>query len=81
MKSQNSQKILILLFLLALLQFSFAGLFDDRYPNARTTAMGGAGVAVANDVWSAYYNPAGLSQVEDIYAATSYLRLFNVSFL
>ena len=81
MKSQNLQRIFILLFLLTFLHTSFAGLFDDRYPNARTTAMGGAGVAVANDVWSAYYNPAGLSQVEDIYAATSYLRLFNVSFL
>jgi hypothetical protein len=81
MKSQNLQKVFIVLSLLIFLSSASAGLFDDRYPNARTTAMGGAGVAVANDVWSAYYNPAGLSQVEGIYAATSYLRLFNVSFL
>ena len=47
MKSQNLQRIFILLFLLTFLHTSFAGLFDDRYPNARTTAMGGAGVAVA----------------------------------
>ncbi|GAB4342307.1 MAG: hypothetical protein Kow0037_29560 [Calditrichia bacterium] len=58
-----------------------AGLFDDRYPSARATAMGGAGVAVANDVWAAYYNPAGLSRVQNPQVATSYLRLFNVSFL
>lgn len=58
-----------------------AGLFDDRLPSARFTAMGGAGVAVANDVWAAYYNPAGLSRVDRIQVGTSYTRLFNVSFL
>ncbi len=58
-----------------------AGIFDNRYPGARNTAMGGTGVAIANDVWSAYYNPAGLSRVEQPEVGTSYLRLFNVSFL
>lgn len=58
-----------------------AGLFEDRYPGARYTAMGGAGAAVANDVWAAYYNPAGLSRVQSPVVGTSYLRLFNVSFL
>ena len=57
-----------------------AGLFDDRFPSARATAMGGSGAAVANDVWAAYYNPAGLPQVDRITVGTSYLRLFNVSF-
>ena len=60
---------------------SSAGLFEDRYPSPRTTAMGGAGVAVANDVWAAYYNPAGLAQVKRPVIGTSYLRLFNVPFL
>jgi hypothetical protein len=61
-------------------QVTYAGLFDDRYPSARATAMGGSGVAVANDVWAAYYNPAGLPQLEQMSIGTSYLRLFNVSF-
>jgi hypothetical protein len=43
--------------------------------------MGGSGVAVANDVWASYYNPAGLAQLDRISVGTSYLRLFNVSFL
>ncbi|MBN2365550.1 MAG: hypothetical protein EH225_06115 [Calditrichaeota bacterium] len=57
-----------------------AGLFDDRFPSARATAMGGAGAAVANGVWASYYNPAGLSEVYRPVVGTSYLRLFNVSF-
>jgi len=69
------------IFLFLLTSFSFAGLFDDRYPSARFTAMGGSGVAVANDVWASYYNPAGLSRVQTPVVGTSYLRLFNVSFL
>lgn len=75
-----------LAFIIALVLFGFtiyshAGLFDDRYPSARFTAMGGSGVAVANDVWASYYNPAGLSRVQTPVMGTSYLRLFNVSFL
>ena len=58
-----------------------AGIFDDRYPSPRISAMGGAGVAVANDVWAAYYNPAGLPQLRQPAIATSYLKLFNVTFL
>lgn len=58
-----------------------AGLFDNRYPSARTTAMGGAGAAVASDMWAAYYNPAGLSRLRQPVIGTSYLRLFNVTFL
>jgi hypothetical protein len=71
----------LLIFLLVFNQTSVAGLFDDRYPSARATAMGGSGVAVANDLWAAYYNPAGLPQLEKVSIGTSYLRLFNVSFL
>lgn len=68
---------IIMLFIWHLLQ---ASLFDDRYPSARSSAMGGSGAAVANDVWAAYYNPAGLSQLSRPVIGTSYLRLYNVSF-
>jgi hypothetical protein len=69
----------LLLFVLA--SWSVAGLFDDRFPSPRSTAMGGSGVSVANDVWAAYYNPAGLSQLNKLALGTSYLRLYNLSFL
>jgi len=75
------KKILPLLLILFLYQIVLGSLFDDRYPSARATAMGGSGAAVANDVWAAYYNPAGLAQLNRISVGTSYLRLFNVSFL
>ena len=58
-----------------------AGLFSDRFPSARFSAMGGSGIAAANDVWSAFYNPAGLSRVQRVQIGSSYLRLFNVPFL
>lgn len=54
--------------------------FDDRYPSVRATAMSDAYVAVANDVWAAYYNPAGLAQIEGIHTGFSYLRPYNMSF-
>lgn len=58
-----------------------AGVFDDRFPSARSTGMGGTGVALSNDVWAAYYNPASLSLLEKPMFGSSYLRLFNASFL
>ena len=72
--------ILILLFIISITFQMSAGLFDDRYPSAKATAMGGAGTAVGNDVWASYYNPAYLSGIDKIQVGTSYLRLFNLSF-
>ena len=80
-KQNFSLIIFIILMAYGLAIHSYAGLFDDRYPSPRFTAMGGTGVAVANDVWAAYYNPAGLARVPGVQVATSYLRLFNLSFL
>jgi long-subunit fatty acid transport protein len=40
-----------------------AGQFDFSLPGARSLAMGGAFVALANDATSAYSNPAGLIQL------------------
>ncbi len=81
MKQLRNIGIASISFILIFVMVSHAGLFDDRYPSARFTAMGGTGVAIANDVWASYYNPAGLPQIQRPVAATSYLRLFNVSFL
>lgn len=59
---------------------AFAGLFDDRFPSARLTGMGGSGVAVNSGVWASYYNPAALSQTGEIALGSTYLKLFNLSF-
>ena len=58
-----------------------AGIFTDRYPSARLAAMGGSGVAIVNDAWAAFYNPAGLSRLNGQIVSTAYSRLFNVHFL
>ena len=57
------------------------GVFDDRFPSAKYVGMGGAGVALADDVWASYYNPAGLSRLAGPQIGSSYVRLFNQGFL
>ena len=67
-------------FFLFMISLTWAGAFDDRYPSARATAMSNAYVAIANDVWASYYNPAGLAQLNNYAAGFTYQRLFNLSF-
>ena len=69
--------ITAVLLLATLLQ---AGVFDSRYPSARATGMSDAYVAVANDVWASYYNPAGLAAVTSYQVATAVQRPFNQAF-
>jgi len=57
------------------------GLFTDRYPSARFAAMGGSGVAVSNDVWAPFYNPAGLSRLRTWQVGSAYSRLFSANFI
>jgi hypothetical protein len=74
-------KTKIILILLIFSSSAFAGgAFADRYPSARATAMSNSFVAVANDVWAAYYNPAGLSNIENYQTGLSYQKLFSASF-
>ncbi len=72
-----SNIILSALLLTSLLQ---AGVFDSRYPSARATGMSDAYVAAANDVWSSYYNPAGLAALSSYQVATAVQRPFNQAF-
>ncbi len=72
-----SLTMLVLFFSLTTVQ---AGLFDDRYPSARIMGMGGSGVATATGVWASYYNPAVLSEMNNIALGSAYQRLFNQSF-
>jgi hypothetical protein len=51
---------------------------------ARAVAMGGAFSAVADDVYSIYYNPAGLANQKKRQVASSYVRYFqgiNIGFV
>lgn len=73
-------KIRLFIILLLLIRFSTAGVFADRYPSVRATGMSNAYVAVANDVWAAYYNPAGLAQLKNYEAGFTYQKPFNLSF-
>ena len=71
---------LIILLLALLLKQSTAGIFDERYPSPRATAMSGSFVALANDVWAPYYNPAGLAMVDNYAAGVSYQNPYNLAY-
>ncbi len=72
---------LLIVSLLFLISTLYAGAFNDRYPSARAAGLSNAFTAVANDVWAAYYNPAGLAQNNYYSAGFAYQRIFNLSFL
>ena len=55
------------------------GSYIDLQMGPRPQAMGGAFVAVADDVNSAYWNPAGIVQVEDAVIGFMHTNPFNVS--
>lgn len=75
-------KIKILILLSIFISNLFAGgAFDDRYPSARATGMSNSFVAIANDVWAAYYNPAGLANIDNYQSGLSYQTPFSYSFL
>lgn len=74
-------RIWIILLLLLPSTLINAGVFDDRFPSAKALGMGGSSVASSNDLWSAYYNPAGFSRLSGRQIGSAYARPFNVSFL
>ncbi len=74
------KKKTVLLIIFLGLQGLYAGLFDGRYPSARATAMSDAYVAVTGDVWSTYYNPAGLARLHSYQVASAAQRPFNRTF-
>jgi TolA-binding protein len=51
--------------------------YDDVGVGARVTGLGQAYTAVADDVYSVYYNPAGLATLERREFSTSYSRLLT----
>jgi len=51
--------------------------YEDVGVGARVTGMGNAYTAVADDVYSVYYNPAGLGTVDRPMLGTTYSKLFT----
>ena len=70
----------IILMLLTFMAVAYSGAFDDRYPSPRAMAMSNAFVAVANDAWAPWYNPAGLAQIQNYQAGFAYQKPFSLSF-
>lgn len=54
--------------------------FENVNISPRARAMGDAGVAVANDAFAPYFNPAGLAGLSQSTLGTSYVRPYGVSF-
>ncbi len=73
-------KILFILLLLAAQQVLAGGVFSGRLPSPRAAAMGNAHVALANDVWAAWYNPAGLAQIENLSAGLAFNQPYGFEF-
>lgn len=75
---KNNKKTLLVLTLAAVLCEN-AGVaraaYDDVGVGARVTGLGNAFTAIADDVYSVYYNPAGLGALDRPMMATTYSRL------
>ncbi len=67
---------LIALIFAALIPQKIQAAYDDIGISARAVGMGNAFTAVADDVYSIYYNPAGLATLERPEFATTYAQLY-----
>ncbi|MBI3193990.1 MAG: hypothetical protein HYZ34_05895 [Ignavibacteriae bacterium] len=62
----------VLFVLLSLSPFDLFAGFERREVGARQRAIGGAFVGLSDDVWSIYYNPAGLSDIKHLQVSVFY---------
>ncbi len=76
MKSDNKIYALLLIGSFACPSLAWSS-FEDIGTGARATALGGAYTAVADDVYSVYYNPAGLVYLYRKELSASYGRLYS----
>ncbi|MBU0579832.1 MAG: hypothetical protein KKA19_01535, partial [Candidatus Margulisbacteria bacterium] len=51
----------------------------DRFTGTRAMAMGGAFVAIADDLSAPYWNPAGLGLIKSHQLGTTYMSLFEMA--
>ncbi|MBU2614617.1 MAG: type IX secretion system membrane protein PorP/SprF, partial [Elusimicrobia bacterium] len=67
--------VLLSVFYVSLFSFCYAA-FEPIPIGARPAALGGAYTAVADDVYSTYYNPAGLSLIPRTEFTTQYSQMY-----
>lgn len=77
MKKINSRFIALCLTGALCAPFKAQGAYQDVGVGARVTGLGNAFTAVADDVYSVYYNPAGLAVLERPEFGTTYSRLLT----
>ncbi|MBI3565917.1 MAG: type IX secretion system membrane protein PorP/SprF [Elusimicrobia bacterium] len=75
--SRRARAALALTLVLASLPRPARAAYDDVGVSARATGLGTAYTAVADDVYSVYYNPAGLATLDRREFGTSYTRLLT----
>ena len=68
--------LLILLTLLSCSNLSYAS-FEELPTGARQAGLGNAFTALADDVYSTYYNPAGLAQLHRSEFTAYYAKLYS----
>jgi tetratricopeptide (TPR) repeat protein len=73
----RSRTVLAVLLALSLVPLPARAAYDDVGTSARITGMSNAYTAVADDVYSTYYNPAGLATLDRPESAVSYTRLLT----
>ena len=72
----NSVSFLVLITLLSCSNLSYAS-FEQLPTGARQAGLGDAFTALADDVYAAYYNPAGLAQLRRSEFTAYYAKLFS----
>ncbi len=73
----NKKAILLLAILLGYAQWGFGQVATEMPPQGpRASALAGTFVAVANDGWAMFHNPAGLANLKSMQAFSSYQVLY-----
>jgi|CXWL01.1.fsa_nt_gi tetratricopeptide (TPR) repeat protein len=77
MNNMNSRFIAWIMTVAVLLPMGAQAAYEDVGVGARTTGLGNAYTGVADDVYSVYYNPAGLAVLERPEFGTTYSKLMT----
>ncbi|HEX4048879.1 MAG TPA: type IX secretion system membrane protein PorP/SprF, partial [Elusimicrobiota bacterium] len=75
--ARRARAVLAAFLALSLVPLPARAAYDDVGTSARITGMSNAYTAVADDVYSTYYNPAGLATLDRPEFAASYTRLLT----
>ncbi len=70
------RKIFLVICFLVVFDFGFAGAFKDLGNGARAFSLGLSYVAISNNAYGIFYNPAGIGQLKNLSFASTYSRLY-----